>query len=70
MVHLDLEAKRRAEEEEHARIEADEEAHIVEDARLKSEEEEQEYLRLESEEDSRLVEETRLKAKGKRSSLI
>ena len=39
-VRQDLEARQRA-EEEHAWLEAEEEARLVEDARLKSEEEEQ-----------------------------
>ena len=37
---LSLEAMRRAKEEDHAWLEAEEEAHIVEDAILKAEEEE------------------------------
>ena len=42
-VRLDLDARWRA-EEEHARLEAEEEAHLVEEARMKTEEEEQAQL--------------------------
>ena len=42
-VHLDLEARQRA-EEEHAWLEAKEEPRLVEEARLKSEEEEYAHL--------------------------
>ena len=59
-VHLALEAIRRAEEEEekHAWLKSEEEAHIVEEARLKYEEED---LRLKYEDKARLVKEARLK---------
>ena len=43
-VHLFLKVRRR-EEEEHTRLEAEEEARLVEEASLKSEEEEQARLR-------------------------
>ena len=59
-VRLALEARQRAEEEEHTRIEAEKEAHLVEEERLKSEEEEED-LRLKAEEEARLAEGARLK---------
>ena len=58
-VRLAPEARRRSEEEEHLRIEAEEEAHIVEDARLKAEEEEED-LQLKAEEEAQLADEARL----------
>ena len=62
-VRLSLEARRRAEEEEdHTRIESEEEARLVEEARLKYGEEEEDYARIEAEEEARLVGETRLKS--------
>ena len=57
-VHLALEAGRIAEEEQHIRLKAKEEARLVEEARLKSKEK---YLRLKSEDKAHLVEEARLK---------
>ena len=47
-LHLDLEARRIEEEEEHTQIYAEEEARLVEEERLKYEEEE-ENLRLKAE---------------------
>ena len=49
-LRLALEAKHTEEEEDHTRIEAEEEARLVEEDRLKSEEEE-ENLRLKAEEE-------------------
>ena len=49
-VLIALEARCRAEEEEyHARLDAEEEARLIEDTRLKAEEEEEEYAWLETE---------------------
>ena len=62
-IRLALEARRIEEEEEHTRIEAEEEAHLVEEERLKSEEEEQ-NLRLKAEEEARIAEAERLKVEG------
>ena len=51
-MRLSLETRRKAEEdEEHARLEAEEEAYRVEEARLKAEEEEED-LRLKAEEEA------------------
>ena len=60
-VLLVLELRQRAEDgkEHHARLKTEEEAHLDEEARLKSKEEE---LRMKSEDKARLVEETRLKS--------
>ena len=62
-VYLVLEVRQISEEDQeekqHARIEAEEEAHLIEKARLKSEEKD---LRLKAENEARLVEEARLKA--------
>ena len=57
-VYLALEARRRA-EEEHAWLEAEEEAQLVEEERLKYEEEEQAWIR--ADEDAHLYEEARHK---------
>ena len=57
-VRLTLEAGRRSEEEEHARLNYEEEARRIEEARLKYEED---YLRLKAKDEARLVEEARLK---------
>ena len=57
---LALEARRRAEEEDHTWIEAEEEARLVEEKRLKTEEEEED-IRLKAEEEARLDEGERLK---------
>ena len=57
---LSLEARWIEEEEEHTRIEAEEEARLVEEEWLKSEEEEED-LRLKAEEEVRLAEGARLK---------
>ena len=49
-VLTDLEARRRVEEEEdHAQLEAEEEARLAKEARLKGEEYEEHYARLEDE---------------------
>ena len=50
-VHLALETRRRAEEEKHVRLEAENEACLVEDASLKSEEEDA-YLWIEAVEEA------------------
>ena len=57
-VRLALGAGRRAEEEQHALLKAEEEARLVEEARPKYEEED---LRLKAEDEARLVEDARLK---------
>ena len=61
-VCLVLEGRRRAgednEDQQYGQLKAEEEAHLVEKARLKSEEED---LRLKDEDKARLVEEARLK---------
>ena len=59
-LRLALEAIRIGEEEEHTWMEAEEEARLVEEERLKSEEEEGD-LRLKAEEEVRLAEGARLK---------
>ena len=59
-LRLALDARRIEEEEEHTRIESEEEARFVEEERLKSEEEE-ENLRLKAEEEARLDEGARVK---------
>ena len=59
-VRLALEAIQRSEEEKHTCIEDEEEAHIVEEKRLKAEEE-KEDVQLKSEEEDRLAEGARLK---------
>ena len=58
-MRLSLEARRR-EDEEHVWLEAEEEACLVEEAKLKYEEEEQ--ARLRDDEEARLAEEARRKA--------
>ena len=55
--------------EEHTWIEAEEEARLVEDKRLKYEEEE-EYVRLKAEEEAQLAEGSRLKAEEHELSLL
>ena len=57
---LALEARRGEKEEDHTRIEAEEEACLIEEERLKSEEEE-EYLRLKAEEEAWIAYGERLK---------
>ena len=59
-VRLALEARRREEEEDHTWIDAEEEARLVEEARLKAEEEEED-LRLKAEAEAQLAEGARLK---------
>ena len=68
-VHLALETRRRAEEEKHVRLEAENEACLVEDASLKSEEEDA-YLWIEAVEEARLAEETRLKVEEHESTWL
>ena len=59
-LRISLEARRTEEEEEHTRIQAEEEARLVEEERLKSEEEE-ENLRLKTGEEARLADGAGLK---------
>ena len=61
-VRLSLEAIRRAKEEEHTWVEAEEEARLVEEKRIKSEEEEED-VQLKAEEEARIAEGVRLKVK-------
>ena len=59
-LRLALEARQIEEEEEHTWIEAEEEARLVEEERLKYEEEEED-LRRKAEDEARLAEDARLK---------
>ena len=58
-VCLALEARQRAEEDQHARLKAEEKGWFVEESRLKYIEED---LRLKDEDEARLVDEARLKS--------